>query len=224
VTERQTEANKGARHRGKNRFSDLHCDSVDFEFDVTFDKFRLDEFKKPFATKFCEPLTSTISVSAFLSTKDAKAFDYHGHCNWHVTKNRVHIRLGFYPGEVEAEEKEPEPFAETAMQWLGRFFKAESAQAHVHVAFEYDEQWRSLIPLPIKVPLGREGETEVDGMSLVLAKRPLGMAQSWIISREKKPRVLLYGDRNIQFDSFDLTKEIVTLSGLAESFVKRGAA
>lgn len=206
---------------GRTAFRDLHCHSADFEFAVTLDKFALEDFKKPFHERFKEPLTSGVTLSALASTRDPKATEYHVHVDWYLSKNQVNVSLGYFPHAIPASEDEKEPFAEDAMQWLGKFFKAEKASAHVHVAFEYPaDKWRFLFPLPIKIPLGSEPEVEIDGMSLNLQKGLLGMNQAWLVSREDKSRVLLYGDRMVHFNKFDIIQEIGELSQFAKGFIK----
>lgn len=204
------------------RLRDLHFDRADFEFDVTLDKFELEGFKKLFQTRFKDPLTPAISLSASFSTGDVETADYHAHLQWHLAKNGVHLRISYYPTTVKATADEKEPFAEGAMLWLGTFFKADKAPAHVHLAFEYDARtWRLVIPLPIKVPLDNEPQVEIDGMSLNLEKKSLGMSQAWIVSYENRSQVLLYGNRAVQFNSFDIIEEIGELSKLAGLFIKK---
>ena len=205
-------------------FGYLHCDSVSFEFRVTLDKFDLEDFKKPFSPRFKEPLAPGLSFFAMFSTLDPKVSDYHVHLDWHLSKNRADVTLSYYKGPIPADKDEKEPYAETAMQWLGKFFKTDKATAHVHAAFEYPaEKWRFMIPLPIKIPVASEAEVEIDGVSMNLPKHPLGINQAWIVSREKESRVLFYGDRPVNFDKFDIGREIEGLAKFAVGFVREAS-
>ena len=213
------------RSTSHTKLADFCCDHAEFDFDVTLDKFDLDGFKKPFQSKFKEPLTPGVSFAAVASPRDPTGTDYHVHLNWYVSKNQMNVKLGYHSGELSAVKGEKEPFAENAMQWLGEYFKADQASAHVHIAFDYPaENWRFSIPLPIKIPLGQEPEVEIDGMSLSLERQPLGLNQAWLISREKRSRVLLHGNRTVHFDRFQIVQEIAEISGLATTFVKKEVA
>jgi hypothetical protein len=203
------------------RLADLHCDSMGYEFGVGVDKFELQKFSKLFESRFKEPLKPGLTFEAVLSTGDPKITDYHVHLNWWLTKSQVKVRVLYVQKANKAEEDEKEPFAEGAMKWLGVFFKAKDAPAHIHTAFEYPvERWRPAIPLPIKIPVGGNPEVEVDGMSFNLGKNETGMGQAWLISREKVTRVLLYGDRPVEFLTFDIIREAALLSEFAKNFIK----
>ena len=201
--------------------ADLHCDSMGYEFGVSVDKFELQSFSKLFESRFKEPLKPGLTFEAILSTGNPKIFDYHVHLNWWLTSNQVKVRVLYVQKANKAAEDEKEPFAEGAMKWLGGFFKAKDAPAHIHSAFEYPaERWQAAIPLPIKIPIGSNPEVEVDGMSLNLGKNGTGMSQAWLISREKLTRTLLYGDRPVEFLTFDVLKEAEQLSDFANNFIK----
>ncbi len=131
------------------------------------------------------------------------------------------VRIVYVQKANKSGEDEKEPFAEGAMKWLGGFFKAKDAPGHVHAAFEYPaERWQPAIPMPIKIPIGSNPEVEVDGMSLNLGKNGTGMSQAWLFSREKLTRTLLYGDRPVEFLTFDVLKEAEQLSDFANNFIK----
>jgi len=201
------------------KFADLHCDSVGYEFGVSVDKFDLVTFSKSF--QFKEPLKPGISFEATLSTRNPKLVDFHVHLHWKLTKRQIKLRIVYAQKAMEAEQDEEEPFAESAMRWLGTFFKAKDSSAHFHAAFEYPaEKWALAIPLPIKIPVGSRPEVEVDGMSLNLSGNATGISQAWLISREKISRVLLYGDRLADFSTFDVIKEVEMLSVFAKDFLK----
>ena len=57
-------------------------------------------------------------------------------------------------------------------------------------------------------------------MSFNLEKNETGMAQAWLTSREKLTRVLLFGDRPVEFLTFDVVKEAEQLSDFAKNFIK----
>ncbi len=203
------------------KLADLHCDSMGYEFGVSVDKFELQSFSKLFESRFKEPLKPGLTFEAVLSTGNPKIFDYHVHLIWWLTKSQVKVRVNYVQTANKAEEDEKEPFAEGAMKWLGGFFKAKDAHAHIHTAFEYPaERWQPTIPLPIKIPIGSNPEVEGDGMSFNLEKNETGMAQAWLTSREKLTRVLLFGDRPVEFLTFDVVKEAEQLSDFAKNFIK----
>lgn len=203
------------------KLADLHCDSMGYEFGVSVDKFELRTFSKLFESRFKEPLKPGLTFEAVLSTGDPKIIDYHVHLIWWLTKSQVIVRVQYVQKANEAEEDEKEPFAEGAMKWLGGFFKAKDAPAHIHTAFEYPaKRWQPTIPLPIKIPIAANPEVEVDGMSFHLERNETGMSQAWLTSREKFTRVLLYGDRPVEFLTFDVIKEAELLSELAKNFIK----
>src|SRR5271154_4657107 len=115
-------------------FASVHCDSLGYEFAVSEDKFDLKNFSRLFESKFREPLGPGLKFYAMLSTGNPKVSDYHVHLNWSLMKNQVKVKADYVKKAIKAGEDEKEPFAEGAMKWLGGFFKAKDAPAHIHVA------------------------------------------------------------------------------------------
>jgi hypothetical protein len=229
MTEKSMTADAGTprtlRNVAPSKLSDLHFDSIGYEFGVSVDKFDVDAFSKVFESRLKEPRMPGVELEAVLSTKDPKTSDYHVHLHWKLTKHlsQVKLRVAYIGNANKAEEGESEPFAEGAMKWLGGFFRAKDAPAHIHAAFEYPaNKWKSVIPLPIRIPIGSESsnEVEVDGMSLNIKKGATGMDQAWLISREEITRVLLYGDKTVEFSNFDILKQAQMFSDYAKTFVR----
>lgn len=202
------------------RFSDLHCDMVDYEFRAAEEKFDLEGFSKPFREQG-RTLESGVAFAATFSAKNPQLEDYHVHLQWYRAGNEIKLTLGYYGTVAKVDEKnEEEPFAEHVMAWLGGFFKAETSVAQIHAAFSCPAaKWRfSLFPLPIT--LGEDTDLAIDGVSLNLRGKPFGVSQAWFLSQEEESRVMLYGQREVQFKTFDIHEEISGLSTCVKLFVR----
>jgi hypothetical protein len=70
-----------------------------------------------------------------------------------------------------------EPTAETLIEWLGQFFKYDTAQAHLHAQFRFAvDKRRSAYPLPVRTNFGDADEAyEIFGITVRMPSRPKGV-------------------------------------------------
>jgi hypothetical protein len=205
--------------------ADLNCRSVEFRFRVGLNKFRFNEFKRAFFGKSRKrEIEEGVYFTAVLSTGNRETSDYHAHLSWYLTGRGLDISVEYYAMRRKPDPDEPEPFAEEAIPWLGRFFRSVRATAHTHVALEYPKsKWRSIVPfIPMTIALPFEGgpEMRLDGMSCELAKVPGGMSQAWLLDRERSLEVLLYGNRPIRFRAFNVREELADMSACTNILVR----
>jgi len=138
--------------RSIERFAGTGLDGIQYWIWVTTEKFDLEKFRaelKPLAK-------DSDSLRTVVAPRDPKTGDYHVFVNWHHEKNEITLAIDYSVGPKEHEKDEHEPYAEQFMEWIGRFFKYETAQGHIHARFEYLlEARQSKFPLPLKTALER---------------------------------------------------------------------
>lgn len=136
-----------------------------------------------------------------VAPRDPKAGDYHINAGWNIEKDKISFRIEYLPGPKKHEEDEREPYAEQFVEWLGRFFRHETAQAHIHAQFEYPlDAKQSKFPLPLKTAL--EGDPEIEGISLKLPAKPKGVSRVRLIQGKTLWYVEVVADRRITFKGF----------------------
>jgi len=207
------------------QFAIVHCERLEYCFNVPLDKFLLGEFRKAFfpgksfSSKQGPPV---MTFGAVCSTKDAKAADYHLHFDWSLRKHAFVGWVRYVRGAVVPGENERPPFAESFMSWFGSFFKSDKAAAHVHAFFKYPSKgWRSVLPLPMKLSLGEpRASVEVDGMSISLTSRVQGVSHLFLSIRGDATTLDLCADPVLRFKDFNVEIQLDRLSTVARDFVQ----
>lgn len=180
-----------------DRFEGTGLDEIRYWITASLEKFYLDKFRKQIKSRS----TGGDLHGALVSPRDQEAGDYHIHANWHVSEKEIYLQVGYLVGTREHDEGEREPFAEEFMDWLGQFFKHETAQGHIHADFRYSLKSRqSKFPLPLKTAL--EGDAEIDGISLRLPSAPKGVSRIRLTRGKNRWYVEVIADRRITFKGF----------------------
>jgi hypothetical protein len=157
--------------------------------------------------------------SAILRAKN-KSAGYHIHFNGKVESNAVGLYLKYYDGSIEPDPEESEPFAESMMPWLGKFFRESSWRASVTVRFEKPtQQWRSRFNLPFKVTMA-DSEVVIDGVSLALPSNPFGAIGGWLAKTEKTLVASAFLVRAITFATFSLGEDIEQFNEAIKIYVE----
>ncbi len=152
--------------------------------------------------------------------------DYHVHVHIGTEKEGVNIHAayleqGWNPhrhkgggGEVGAED---------FMEWLGRFFKHETCQAHMHVHYVYPLASRqSKFPLPLKTSI--EGGAEIDGISLRLPKEPENVSKVRLTQGKAMWFVEVIANRRLTFKRFAVYNDVRVLASVVDSLMEERKA
>jgi hypothetical protein len=157
--------------------------------------------------------------SAEIAPRDEALGDYHIFATWNLVKEQVRLFVEYEPGPKKHEKDEHEPYAEQFMEWLGRFFKHENAQAHIHARFQYPlEAKQSKFPLPLKTAL--EGDAEIEGISLRLPTRPRGVNRVRLVQGVHLWYVETVGDRRITFKGFTPYEDVQAFTSVIDTFME----
>ena len=163
-----------------NVFARLDCDLVSYDFDVGMDAFDLDKFYRETGLSAEHRNWSTV----FYALNERSG--YHVHFNGRIKGKRIELTIAYYARSRTRPKKEP--FAETAMEWLGSFFRKSTARAWVNSRFaKPTATWRSRFNLPFKVTMtGTNAEVVIDGISLDLPSNPFGAMHGWLSKLDKR--------------------------------------
>lgn len=184
-------------------FKRFGCKGVEYEFEVPLEAFSLKAFYKETGISPEAPSWSSILAAKNQST------GYHIHFDGKVDHKEIHLYLRYYGGAIKPRPNEPEPFTESMMPWIGKFFTENSWRAVVNVHFEKStDKWRGRFNLPFKVTMA-DTEVTIDGVSLSLPKNPFGAVSGWLSKTEKKLLATALLFRNIEFANFSLERDIV---------------
>jgi len=180
-----------------HRLADIGFQQMEYWIWVTPDKFDSEKFRQSLGPKARDRDSFTTAVAP----KDPKAGDYYIVAFWQIEKDEISFRIGYYVGSKEHAEDEHEPYAEQFMEWLGQFFKHETAEAHIHARFKFPlETRKSKFPLPLKTSL--EGDAEIDGISLRLPAKPQGVSKVRLTQGKTLWYTEVVADRRITFKGF----------------------
>lgn len=153
---------------------------------------------------------------------------HHIHVYWRDEKDeddpdasKSKLQVDVHLWEPEWKEEKREPSAEVFFSWVGEFFTVARVTAHVHAEFTFPkEKWKpKIMVLPIEVPYA--GKTaSITGLSVTLHSEPEGVGQVWVDTGPEKLTLQLYGDRLMEFKSFDLETDISALVTVAKSVIE----
>src|SRR5213080_876382 len=102
-------------------FSALHCSRLDYTFETTLDRFKLDEFKKEVARATGEVIPKAEEFKGWTHTRSP--VDYHAHFSFRWdSRKRFEATLSYFEGAIKPEPGDTGPFTETLVAWLGHFF------------------------------------------------------------------------------------------------------
>ncbi len=176
-----------------------NCEALTLRFEVAKEKFHSEKFNNAMAS-----FEGSGGGKAVCHTAHPDKNNYHVHFNWAISKDDLRLTVSYYEPNLPLEENEKEPYAETFMAWLGDFFKNETAHAAVSAYFRYDSPRRqSRFPLPIKLPIVPDLETEIDGVSFSLPSKPNGVDGVLITTDSGNVAVQVRGGIRVTFKEFE---------------------
>jgi hypothetical protein len=192
-----TEIKESSTPQPIERLTGTGFDEMHYIISVSRDKFDLEKFRGELG-----PNAKNRDIySVLVAPREPKTGDYHIHAGWHIEEKEINFSIQYIIGPKKHESDEHEPYAEQFMEWIGRFFKNETAQAHIHADFEYPLETRqSKFPLPLKTAL--EGDAEIDGISLRLPALPSGVSRIRLSQGKTRWYVEVIADRRIKFKGF----------------------
>jgi hypothetical protein len=186
-------------------FANLNCDEISYRIRITPDKFNYPGF-----IKWAGQAPSNHEWGDI--TCPSQGADYHAHIGWTDEKTHIRFQVGFYAHDLR-EEAIPKKiiYAEDCMAEIGKFFKNDTAQAHIHADFEFKSARQSRFPLPLRTTIGA-CKADVDAIGLRLTETPAGISQIWLMNKKDRDfDVQAYADRKISFATFSIIEEIKEL-------------
>lgn len=193
----------------------FNCDVVIYDFDVDSGVFDLDGFYKDTGLSSDDKHWSTVFYARLART------GYHVHFDGSIRGKQLSLSLKYYGRSVTRPQWDG-PTAETAMRWLGGFFKKPTEQAWAYSQFSKPNQtWRSRFNLPFRVTMsGTKAEVVIDGITLDLPKNPLGASRGWINKFSKELGTAILLRRGIEFSTFKVEDEIAVYNEAVKMFVE----
>jgi hypothetical protein len=200
-----------------NIFDSLGCKVLAYDLTVSRDSFDLEAFYS--AGRI--PDNERTSWSGVCAPRKP-ASGYHVHFRGTVNDKSVRMSVEYVHRSIKPRPDEREPFAETFMNWLGKFIRTLTSHAIVHGRFEKpNERWRSRFNLPFKVTLsGLETEVMIDGISLVLPDNKWGAKHGWVTRDRKELIVSVRLERRINVKKFQLDDELRTVNESIRMFAE----
>ena len=149
---------------------DFHCDALDLSFDFSTEDFDKARFMQDIGV-----------------TNEADHIDEDGDLTLRISlvsredppKHHAHLRIILFSDGLGSAEfdfhrhghktlKQKPPYLEEAGTWLGQFFKADSFDASIDAAYQFDKRFETVIPLPFPLVVTSKPLTglKVSGLSL----------------------------------------------------------
>jgi hypothetical protein len=200
--------------RARNVFARLDCEVASYNFDVGSDVFDLGKFYEETGLKAEHGSWSTV----FYARNQRSG--YHVHFDGKVKGNNIDLTVAYYVGSVTRPTKGP--FPETAMEWVGSFFRKATERAWINSRFsKSDANWRSRFNLPFKVTMsGSKAEVIIDGISLDLPPNASGAMHAWLTKFPKHLMAAVMLRRPITFAAFKIEKELPEYNEALRIFVE----
>jgi hypothetical protein len=213
--QRTTRVNaKRAGKQVSNVFARLNCEMASYDFDRGLDAFDLDKFYKETGLSAEDRNWSTVFYA-----QDERS-GYHVHFRGRVKGKKIELTVAYYV-RSRTRPKKP-PFAETAMVWLGSFFRKPMARAWVSSMFNKPTTtWRSRFNLPFKVTMtGSNTEVVIDGISLDLPTNEFGAKHGWLTRLGAQFTAMAVLTRPVTFATFKIEKEVPVYNEALKIFIE----
>jgi hypothetical protein len=206
-------------HAAEQRLSAYDIDEIHYYLTTTLEKFAFEKVIETFGHRGESRCEATI-FAANPST------DYHVHFVAGKPKNEINLHIAYFQNDLnhhehKADDVNREVRAEDLMPWLGRFFKYDTCQAHVHMHYIFPAASRQskLFTLPLKTTV--EGDdVEIDGVSLNFPKQPGGVAKIRLTLGEEAWYVEAVANKKLAFNRFSLLNEVRTLLSVIDSVLE----
>lgn len=203
--------NGARRVRVTSVLKQFQCEHVSYEFDVPMETF---DAKLFFKTTGIE----ADSWSAVLNPRKPGT-GYHAHFSGNIEDGTAHLAVEYWD-KGRPLPNDAEPFSESIMRWLGSFITVPSLRAFAVARFKKPkDKWRSRFNLPFRVTMV-EAEVVIDGVSLVLPKNPHQAVNAFLTVDDKGFTASVQATRSIEFDKFNIRKEIAALNEAVKMFME----
>lgn len=201
------ESSQSNNARNPGAFAKLHCEHLEIRIAIDPEKFRFQEFLKLGSEFLQQPLAE--QGSATLGFLDS---EYHVHFSWWQVDGKIRFLIGYHADEDLTNVNETvliPVLKQDLVRWLGDLFVYPSAAAAITVGFHFEDHSRkSRYPLPIKVKLAQELETEIDGVSVRLLNEPNGVKIARLIQGAKYLSVQMNAFMDLTFADFDPNEQV----------------
>lgn len=212
---------QSAAHKAVDRLASYGLDELHYYITTSRDKFDVKKVFEKLGAKGQQTCHATVLP------KD-RSTDYHVHVSIGIAKEEINIHLVYFeeegnPHEHTSGDGGDEVGAEDFMEWLGRFFKHETCQTHIHAHYVYLLASRQCkFPLPLKTSLG--GDAEIDGISVRLPREPENVSKVRVTQGKELWFVEMIADRRIAFKKFALYGDVRALASVLDSLMEERKA
>jgi hypothetical protein len=192
-------------------FKRLNCASIRFEFKLPARSFNAKRF---YSLTGIEPGNRW---SAVLGRKQPMT-GYHVHFSGSIDAKYARMTVEYRDKGINARPKEPEPFSESIMQWLGPLVAEPSVRVSTSATFTRSTTaWRSRFNLPFKVTMAGE-EVTIEGIALKLPRNSYRATSAFMATNDETLYVSLFAMRSIAFDKFNIDAEVSSLDEATKIF------
>ena len=206
--------------RHKRLFSSLSCKRIEYTFQPSLDKFRLEEFSRDITQRSGAPFKGK-EILFVAPTRSPRTVGYHAHFSCRVERREFRASLEYVDGSENPDTHETRPFAEELMGWIGRFFRSGQVTAGVEGTFSYSvKKFEPVLPMPMRLSLSRKQEVEVTAMSVFVSGRPQGVYSAFVALDDDEITVDVFGERIVKLKAFDVRSDLLPLSSMARLFVR----
>ena len=206
--------------RHKRLFIVLSCNRIEYTLTTSLDKFRFDGFAEDIAQRSGEPFESS-GISFVAPTRNPKAVGYHAHFSCEKERRKVRVTLEYVNGTEIPDARETRPFAEELMRWIGQYFRSQQVTADVEGSFVYlPKKFEPVLPMPMRLSLGRKQEVEIFAMSAFMSAKPQGVYSAYVSADDDEIVVDVFGERIVKLREFDVCSDLLPLSSTARLFVR----
>jgi len=197
--------------RVESIFKQSDCLSVRYKFDLPLSSFNTRRFSDLTGISPGSPWAATL-------TSRNPAIGYHVHFNGIIEDKRVKMNVEYWDKGKKAKPNEPEPFAESVMQWIGSLVAEPVVRTPTDVQFQKPTSyWRSRFNLPFKVTMGGQ-EVSIEGIALRLPRNPYRALNAFMATTDDKLFVSLFAMRQIEFKSFSIEAEVASFNEAIKIF------
>lgn len=216
-------AKQEPKERPRN-MEDFYCDMFDVSFSFSLKDFDKDAFLREIGveneSEFVDK-DGELPLRVSFGSR-AEPPKQHAHLNLLFRKDDdVRAIINYHQAGTKIVDIKP-PYLEECAQWFGKFFKSDGIPAHIHIAYEFDGNFTTTIPLPFPLVVSSKALSglRVTGLSF---DYPEGAPVSSAILQRQPDGVYLFIQRDavVRLKEFDLFQELERLTPTVNSLVKK---